>query len=537
MKEIKPKILDCTLRDGGYYNNWNFSINLINDYLEAMDAARVDIVEIGFRFLKSNDFLGPCAFSKEDFLKTLVIPNSIDIAVMINCSDLNSDLGWENIMNKLFPLKSKDSVVSILRFACHFKDLEIGFKAGQWAKKRGYKVGINLMQISDRDTGEIEDFTLMAKKYSADVLYIADSTGSLNPKDVSKIIKSIKNNWDGEIGLHMHDNLGLALSNTIQGFSDGALWLDSTVTGMGRGPGNTKTEELLIEFTDEENLNNLIPLLKIVNRVFNKMKNKFGWGTNPFYFLAGKFGIHPTFVQEILTDTRYNEVDRLTTIKYLKVNPNKKFSVKMLEDSRNFYENKISGKWSPLEEFLNKDVLIIGSGGSVVSHKDAITQFINKKNPIVLALNSKTTIPEKLVDFRIACHPLRIFSDATKYSDLGSKLIIPDSILKKTGISLPKNLKTFDFGFSVKEKTFHFDKNHGISPFPNVISYALLVCASGKSNSVYLTGIDGYDTGDSRNLELELLFELYHNLSFKPKLISITDTRFKININSVYNLI
>ena len=57
------------------------------------------------------------------------------------------------------------------------------------------------------------------------------------------------------------------------------------------------------------------------------MKNKFGWGTNPFYFLAGKFGIHPTFVQEILTDTRYNEVDRLTTIKYLKVNPNKKFSV------------------------------------------------------------------------------------------------------------------------------------------------------------------------------------------------------------------
>ena len=76
------------------------------------------------------------------------------------------------------------------------------------------------MQISDRDIGEIEDFTLMAKKYSADVLYIADSTVSLNPKDVSQKIKSIKNNLNGEIGLHMHDNLGLALSNTIQGFSD-----------------------------------------------------------------------------------------------------------------------------------------------------------------------------------------------------------------------------------------------------------------------------------------------------------------------------
>ena len=82
-----------------------------------------------------------------------------------------------------------------------------------------------------------------------------------------------------------------------------------------------------------------------------------------------------------------------------------------------------------------------------MSHKDAITQFIKKKNPIVLALNSKTTITENLVDFRIACHPFGIFSDASKYSDLGSKLIIPDSILKKTGISLPKNLKTLILGF------------------------------------------------------------------------------------------
>ena len=537
MKKSGPTILDCTFRDGGYYNNWNFDVDIINQYLKAMEIAKVNVVELGFRLLESNKFLGPCAFSKDGFLESLDIPPSLKIGVMINCSDLNNELGWEKIMKLLFPCRESKSPVSIVRFACHFKDLELGFKAGAWAKEMGYKVGVNLMQISDRSEYEIKKFTSLGKKYFADILYIADSTGSLMPVDVKKIVKQIRTNWKGEIGLHMHDNLGLALLNTLNGYNEGATWLDSTVTGMGRGPGNAKTEEILIEFIDENNLSNILPLLKLVNRHFNKMKKNYDWGTNPFYYLAGKFGIHPTFVQEILTDPRYNEADRLTTINYLKVNPNKKFSIKMLENSRNFYELKVFGTWHPKKVFLDRKVLIIGSGNSVLRHKDSITKFIKKNKPLVLALNSKSILDEKFIDFRIACHPLRVFSDALKYSDLGSSLIIPDSILKKTGIRFPKNLKIYDFGFSVEENKFHFEDNYGISPCPSVISYALLVCASGKSSNIFLTGIDGYKNGDSRNSEMELLFDLFNKNKFTPKISSITDTKFNIEINSVYNLI
>jgi 4-hydroxy 2-oxovalerate aldolase len=49
------KLLDCTLRDGGYYNNWNFSPGLIKDYLDAMVSIQADFVEIGFRFINNND--------------------------------------------------------------------------------------------------------------------------------------------------------------------------------------------------------------------------------------------------------------------------------------------------------------------------------------------------------------------------------------------------------------------------------------------------------------------------------------------------
>lgn len=76
-------VLDCTLRDGGYYNAWDFSPSLIEEYLVAVRAAQVDVVEIGFRFLQNRGFKGPCAYSTDDFLRSLAIPEGLTIAVMV----------------------------------------------------------------------------------------------------------------------------------------------------------------------------------------------------------------------------------------------------------------------------------------------------------------------------------------------------------------------------------------------------------------------------------------------------------------------
>ena len=65
------KILDCTLRDGGYYNNWDFSLNFVSAYLDAVSASNIDIVEIGLRSLLKDSYKGPYAFSSEGFLRSL----------------------------------------------------------------------------------------------------------------------------------------------------------------------------------------------------------------------------------------------------------------------------------------------------------------------------------------------------------------------------------------------------------------------------------------------------------------------------------
>ena len=105
MKKNKLNILDCTLRDGGYYNNWYFEKGLINEYLKVMDIIKVDYVEIGFRFIDKVRTKGPTAYSKESFLNSLKIPKNLKIGVMVNAADFINqkniiDLAKENFVSK-----------------------------------------------------------------------------------------------------------------------------------------------------------------------------------------------------------------------------------------------------------------------------------------------------------------------------------------------------------------------------------------------------------------------------------------------------
>jgi len=121
------KLIDCTLRDGGYYNGWDFSQELIGDYLVAMAALQVDFVEIGFRSLENEGFKGGCAYSTDSYLNTLPIPQGLSekIGVMVNDSELVPKSQSQNqttnqvithhheyVLAKLFESKSKSPVNS-----------------------------------------------------------------------------------------------------------------------------------------------------------------------------------------------------------------------------------------------------------------------------------------------------------------------------------------------------------------------------------------------------------------------------------------
>lgn len=533
------KHLDCTLRDGGYYNNWDFEPNIVTAYLEAMAALKVDYVEIGLRSLKNSGFKGGFAYSTDSFINNLNIPDELagKIGVMVNASELVAgQINLKTVLEKIFSPKSQ-SPVTLVRVACHVHEFANALPAATWLKNHGYVVGFNLMQIADRTDEEITSLAKLASEYPIDVLYFADSMGSLNPVQVKHIIGLIQLNWKGAIGIHTHDNMSQALPNSMAAIDAGVTWVDSTVTGMGRGPGNAQTEYLTLALAPyRQRQGNITKLFELIGKHFNKMQKHHGWGTNPYYYLAGQHGIHPTYIQHMLSDNRFTDEDILAVIERIKVEGGKSFSLNTLDAALNFYSGEPSGKWQPKMRFKGKEVLLLGAGPGVAKHRQAIEDYIQKHKPIVLALNTQSSIAQELIDLRFACHPIRLLADCKTHIKLPQPLITPASQLPKDILDSLGKKDLLDFGIKIQSNTFEVTEDYCTIPNSLVLSYSLAVLTSGQVQRILLAGFDGYSADDPRQKEVDHVFGLYLANAHKSPILSITPTRYEIPTGSVYAL-
>ena len=425
----------------------------------------------------------------------------------------------------------------MVRIACHLSEINKVMPVALKIKKLGYKVGINLMQISDRSNSEIKDLCNLMKKNDMDLLYFADSTGSLTKDQTLKIVKSFKKNWTGNLGIHAHDNMNLAMENTMIALNNGVNWIDSTVLGMGRGPGNVKTESLVLELEKKFKIKvNYSSLIKLISKDFVPMKKKYEWGSNFYYYLSGIHGIHPSFIQGMLTAKSFNSEEILSVINSLKTEGGKKFSDDLLTTYKGYYLGKDKGKYQPIKHMKNKDVLILGSGGGVKSHKKGLESFVKKYKPFVIALNTENSINSKLINSRAVCNTLRLLTDHKDFKFLPQKLILPYQRLSKLIKEKFKGVKKLDFGINVRHNTFKFLKSSATIPNSLAISYALAIANSGKAKKIYIAGFDGWETDDPKRLEMDELFALYNSLKKKVEIESITPTKYKIKSTSVYAL-
>jgi len=530
------KFLDCTLRDGGYYNNWDFDEQLVKDYLFAMAAAKVDFVELGFRSFESQGFRGAFAYTTDAFLESLNVPDELGIGVMMNASEIvKYPAGAIAAVQAMFS-PYEESPVGLIRFACHFHEFEGTLPACSWLKEAGYTVGINLMQIADRSDDEIESIAKLASEYPLDVLYFADSMGSLGPDEVNHIVSRLRNFWKGELGIHAHDNMGRAILNNIRAMAEGVSWVDSTVTGMGRGPGNAQTEYMAIEVGKLWGRNvNFTPLLALIREHFDPLQTQYGWGKNPYYYLAGQYGIHPTFIQQMLNDSRYGEAEILSMIEHLQKVGGKKYSPEIMEAGRQSYNASGKGSWKPSELINHRSVLILGAGPGIEKHRTAVERFIVKEKPFVIALNTQSVVAQNLIDARAACHPFRLLADCDRYRGLPQPLITPennlDDILKKA----LKSVVLYDFGLSIEPGVFQFESTSVVAPTLLVFAYALGIATTGKADKIFLAGFDGFESDDPRTKEMIQVLATYESLDSAVPLVAITPTCYPIPSVSVYS--
>ena len=541
MKSTKKKIthIDCTLRDGGYYNNWDFPLDLVHKYLNAAKTVGIDFVEIGFRFFGNTGYKGPYAYSKDGFLDSLDIPKGLNLAIMINGVDLIVDGQFsQKVLDKLIPVPASKSKINLIRIACNLEDFQILIPVFKLLSEKGYMTAVNLMKISNAKDFQLNQIGLLANKSQVDVLYFADSLGSLDPKSIKHIIDGLRTSWEGEIGFHSHDNKGFALINSLKAIEHGVSWIDSTVSGIGRGAGNVRTEQLVLELEkDTDDFVYLIPLLKILNKYFNPMKKKYEWGPNPYYHLASKYSIHPSYIQTIITDNRFVEEDILSIIEYFKEEQSTNFIPDQLEIARNFYYGEPKGSIYPEKIINNREVLIIGSGENILTHRYALELFIKTSKPLVICLNEKTQINENYIDFRIASNPTRLMIDLDKHLKLPQPLITPASMLPEHLASKLSGKEVLDYGICISKNGFEFHETYGVIPSQIVFAYALAFVSSGKAKNVFLAGFDGFGFADPRDLEINKLLQEFNLSDSGIDLISITPTEYVgLKLQSIYGM-
>ena len=201
-----------------------------------------------------------------------------------------------------------------MRLACHEKEVFHLAKCFRYLRENNLNIFVNLMQISEINLNSLSKILSFLKKQKIQNLYLADSLGCLRPSQLKKIILFIQKGWKFEIGLHAHDNLNKALTNSIFAIKNNVKWIDSTVTGMGQGPG---TCELKIFLNFQKIMSSQINLQILLT--FLKNLKKYNWGPNKYYKFAAEKKIHPTYIQKILSDKRYKKREYLNIMNLIQV--------------------------------------------------------------------------------------------------------------------------------------------------------------------------------------------------------------------------
>jgi 4-hydroxy 2-oxovalerate aldolase len=510
------KILDCTLRDGGYYTNWDFEKSIVDQYISSMNKLPIDYLEIGYRSIPMKGYLGKYFYCPEYELEDIKGKANKKLVIILNEKDIRP----EHVPSLLSPIKG---IVDMVRIAIDPEHLGRALSLAECVKNQGFEVGFNVMYMSKWK--QFNGFINELKNVDgvADYFYMVDSYGGVYPTDVIDTIKLVRDNTTCKLGFHGHNNLELALINSLTAIENGVEMIDATVCGMGRGAGNVKTELLLTALNSKEGLEVDFNSLGNVVTAFDILLEKYKWGTNLPYMISGSNSLPQKDVMDWVT-TRFYSFNSI---------------IQALQNQRNkIKDNKQYPIFNPTSKV--KEILIIGGGRNAIEHSDAIIEFIKSKDDIIVVhASSKNAYKYKCINKnQIFClvgnEGNRLELIFENLGDFYGNCILPP-YPRKMGTYVPLTAENKTYQLEEISFTNKFKDSH--------TTLALQTSLNLGVQKIYIVGYDGYIDQDitqkERDLtdENEFLFKEFHTIT-NINLISLTTTRYKnIEQSSIYNLI
>lgn len=510
------KILDCTLRDGGYYTDWDFNSDTVDSYISAMNQLPIDYLEIGYRNKPSKEYQGKFGYTPVSVLMHLREICSKKLVVMLNEKSTTP----EDLPQLLGPIVG---LADMIRIAIDPKNFDRAVVLAKAVKTMGFEVGFNCMYMS-KWRSECPEFLkkLNVLDDFCDLFCMVDSFGGVTPHDVSEIFNEVKANTIVPVGFHGHNNLQLGLINTVTAMELGCDYVDATIMGMGRGAGNLNMELLLTYLNAHNGLKVDFNVLGDVVSVFEPLMKKYQWGTNLPYMIAGANRIPQKEVMDWVT----NRVYSFNSI------------VRALENKKN---NTVdNAKFPKLEERdTYSKVLVIGGGNSTIEHLAAIKEYISRQENLALVFATSRNAGYFL-DVKVPKYYCLVGSESRRLSmkvgasNFDGKCILPP-YPRTMGTEVPDYAATRTFELPSIDFTDEFKDS--------VTTIALQLALRLTDGEILTTGYDGYPGNVLSEKEMVLtnenktIFQAYHE-SKGSRLKSLTPSLYKdVDIVSVYQYI
>ncbi len=508
------QLLDCTFRDGGYYTDWDFNEVTVHTYLDGMNKLSIDYIELGYRNNPEKEYLGKFGYCPVYLLKQIRELSHKKLAVMLN----EKSTKVEDLKNLTEPIKG---YVDMIRIAVDPRNLLRAITLAKAIKAQGFEVGFNIMYMSKWDQYEGFYDNLSGLNGIVDIMNMVDSFGGVMPNDVETIVKKLRKILTCKIGFHGHNNLELALINTLTAIDCGVDSVDATILGMGRGAGNLNTE-LLLTYLNHKGLEVDFNALSDVITAFQPLYEQYRWGTQLPYMISGANSLPQKEVMALVTNRVYSfdSIVRGLQNRKDKVEDNAKYPI--LSDDKKY-----------------DSVIIIGGGDSPVHHLEGLTNFIKTKKNIALVF-ATARHAGKFLDIDVPQYYCLLGREAKRLkNNVSAEQFKATCILppypRKLGTDVPEYAEKATYELPKIEFTTEYQD----SCTTLAIQTALNIC----NGDIYIVGYDGYPGSVLSEKEVALsnenmaLLQDYENYTGN-KMQSLTPSLYpELDVVSIYQFI
>ncbi len=388
----KAKLLDCTLRDGAYLVAKTFGNTVIHGIIEGLERANIDIIEFGF--LQSEEFGEGKTVYKNGRDASRFVPKkkcNTMYTVLLDCSRYDIDLLDDN------PGNSFDAVR--VCFFKHEQDEAVMFC--QKINEKGYKFfvqPVDILGYSDKEMINLIEKTNPLRPYC---FSIVDTFGSMYVEDLDRVYRLFDHNlsYESMIGFHSHNNMQMsnALSQEFLRMSQASrnVVVDTTVSGMGRGAGNTPTELVAQYMVDKLGYSyDIDAILDLIDTYMPGIRTKCEWGYSTPYFIAGCYSAHVNNISYLSNKNGIVSKDIRYILNKIGAQKRKRYDYGLLEETyAEYLSSNIddSDSFASLEAMLkDRNIIILVPGKTLALAMSKVKKIQKDRNAVVISVNHIT---------------------------------------------------------------------------------------------------------------------------------------------------